>query len=82
MTFETEILAFMPLLESPFIASQSIKSNVTLVIMRHHGVHFALTILDTPITSNIASIDHYSLTCAFFAEADFQEGVTSSTRTN
>ena len=70
----------MPWLESPFIAAQSIKGNVTLVIMRPLGVHFALTILDTPKTSNIASIDHYHV--AFTAEADFQEGVTSSTRTN
>ena len=68
MTFETEILDFMPWLESPFIALQSIKGNVTLVIMRPLGVLFAQTILDTPKTSNIASTDHYSLACFIFPQ--------------
>ena len=36
------------------------------------GAHFALKILDNQQTSNIASIDHYSLFMLHFsAEADF-----------
>ena len=40
--------------------------------MRPQGVHFALTILDNPKISNIASIDKYSLACCIFPPgADF-----------